>query len=181
MIHVLLMVLSAYITADFVTGFFHWLEDTYGNKSWGSWLYKAVVLPNIEHHNNPRKFTQSSYWERTELSWYLAFPFIFVGLSTGHWWFALFGLFALNANEVHCWAHRRDNNPAIRFLQFAHVVQNTKHHGIHHRPPYEKRYCVMSPWVNPVLDGLRFWRGLELVLGSVGIRGRYQEFSEEGI
>ena len=36
--------------------------------------------------------------------------------------------------------------------------------GGHHSGEKNTRYCVVTPFVNPVLDRLGFWRGLERVL-----------------
>ena len=43
------------IVTDFLTGTVHWWEDAYGNPSW-KFLGKSVVIPNLEHHQCPRKF-----------------------------------------------------------------------------------------------------------------------------
>lgn len=166
-------VLSSYVAADFVTGLFHWLEDTYGKKSWGQWLYRNIVLPNIEHHDSPINFTRSSYWNRVELSVYLAAPLVIVGLFVHCPWLISFALFASQANEIHCWAHRGGgNNLAVRTLQTCRIVQRSKHHGVHHKAPYRSRYCVMTPWLNPILDGLKFWRAIEYTLACCAVQPR---------
>lgn len=35
---------------------------------------------------------------------------------------------------------------------------------MHHKAPFDCKYCVMSDWLNPVLDGMRFWLSLEFLL-----------------
>lgn len=169
----LFFILTAYAAADFITGFFHWLEDTYGKESWGEWLFRNIVEPNIEHHANPRQFTYSPYWERVKLSCYLAAPIVVTGLLCRNYWFVWFALFASQANQIHCWAHRgRGNNPVIQALQLCRIVQQSSHHGEHHRSPYRSRYCVMTPWLNPILDGVRFWRVIEWALAVYAIQPR---------
>lgn len=36
-----------------------------------------------------------------------------------------------------------------------------KAHKIHHRPPFDRYYCIFNGWMNPVLAQLNFWRTAE--------------------
>jgi ubiquitin-conjugating enzyme E2 variant len=76
---------------------------------------------------------------------------------------------AVNANEVHKWAHRTtaENGRLVSALQRAGIVQSRAHHGGHHGGARDTRYCVVTPWLNPVLDRCGFWRGLERGIAAV--------------
>jgi ubiquitin-conjugating enzyme E2 variant len=165
-----LQTVIAFYCADFVTGFFHWLEDTYGRESWGDWLYQEVVKPNIEHHIQPRVMTKGNYWSRVRISFMLATPLVLISIATFNWGVFAFSLFAANANELHCWSHRGDheNSWFVRFCQRAGIVQSRQAHAMHHRKPYSIRYCVMTPVLNPILDCFGFWRILENIAASFG-------------
>ena len=72
-------------------------------------------------------------------------------------------------NEVHYWAHRPSTAPAIvRVLQESGVLQAPKHHALHHRAPHDCRYCILTNLLNPALDKLGFWYGLERLFKPTG-------------
>ena len=79
-----LTILYCVLIADFITGFFHWFEDTYITLDWPT-LGETVGEDNITHHVKP------------------------------------------------------------------HIVC----------------YCVLTNWLNPILDATRFWRGLEFIIHHV--------------
>jgi hypothetical protein len=31
------------------------------------------------------------------------------------------------------------------------LILSRKNHGVHHRPPFDKYYCITTGWLNPVL------------------------------
>ncbi|MFN9421301.1 MAG: fatty acid desaturase CarF family protein [Pirellula sp.] len=47
------------------------------------------------------------------------------------------------------------------------MLQSPKHHAQHHIEPFESKYCVMTDWLNPILDRLDFWRRLEEIIWKV--------------
>lgn len=83
--------------------------------------------------------------------------------------------FGVNANEIHKWAHRTraENGPVITFLQRIGVLQSPVQHGNHHRGTKDTYYCVITDYLNPVLERLRFWPALEwLIYQLFGVRRR---------
>jgi ubiquitin-conjugating enzyme E2 variant len=76
------------------------------------------------------------------------------------WVFAIVGA---NANQVHKWNHMpKDRRPLlIRGLQQLRLLQSPRDHAAHHRGEKNTAYCVITPFLNPLLDATRFWRGLE--------------------
>jgi ubiquitin-conjugating enzyme E2 variant len=72
-------------------------------------------------------------------------------------------------NEVHAWAHRPSTAPRwARVLQETGFIQSPKHHAGHHRPPQDKHYCILTDWLDPVLDALDAWGRAERGLARFG-------------
>ena len=89
-----------------------------------------------------------------------------VAIVTGHfgWQIILFGVLSANANQFHKWTHMPLKKvPApIRWLMKIHVIQDARHHVQHHSAVKDTAYCVITPWLNPFLDSLHFWRMIEV-------------------
>ena len=167
----MLGVLCAWLFADFIAGVFHWIEDRYLREDWPL-VGKYIAAPNARHHLHPQEFLVGGYWER---NWTTIVPAMFgFVVSTAYaapWWISLGFLFLTQANEIHAWGHRKGRIPMwVELLQETGIVQSSRHHSLHHRSPHQVRYCVMSNWLNPWLDALRFWFFLELVIGLFGGR-----------
>jgi plasmanylethanolamine desaturase len=124
-----------------------------------------VGEPNERHHREPAYFLNHGYWERIKIS---VFGALIVGCilwSLGnHSWQMIFILLILSqSNQIHAWAHqgRHTNGPIITFFQQFGFLQSTKHHAKHHLKPHTKNYCVLTNWLNPVLNKSGFWTTLE--------------------
>ena len=176
LIIVLFYVVLVLVLSDLVAGGVHWFEDAYVREDTpliGSFIGKA----NVIHHHLPRYMTRHNWWHS---SWdLLAFSALVVfvagqlGLLTWQVW--LFAAISANANEVHKWSHRtrQENGWCITLLQKLRVLQTPHHHAVHHTNPKNVRYCPITNLVNPVLDGLRFWDGVEWLLAkTVGLHRR---------
>ncbi len=83
----------------------------------------------------------------------------------------------VNANQVHKWSHRTaaENGLLIVLAQRLWLVQSPSHHQRHHAGGKDSHYCVLTNFLNPILDDCRFWRGLERLLGLVGLKRRDDE------
>ena len=162
--------IACFLLADFITGFGHWLEDTYAVKSWPWPLHDNIVIPNIEHHKNPTLIgTMSTLINR---NWQTVVPAVLVSLVFlyfGIWQIPVILILASFGNEVHTWNHRRTNNFIITFLQDAAIVQTPQQHAKHHKKPYDRYYCTLGNITNAVLEITQFWKGLEYLLSKVGI------------
>jgi ubiquitin-conjugating enzyme E2 variant len=169
-LHVVAYVVSAWLAADIATGAVHWWEDRYGDPAWPI-VGRFVVEPNILHHTDQRAFLQGSYWQR---NWTTIVPagVASIGfLAAGQWWWALVAAISTQANEVHGWAHQRCSRP-IRGLQLLGVLSSQEGHARHHSAPFSTDFCVITDFTNPVLGAVGFWRGLESLIGMVGIHPR---------
>ncbi len=163
-------VLCCILIADFLTGLIHWIEDTYGVPAW--WLIGGPVIePNILHHSDPLHFTMSSVLMRNYQPFAIAAASVLAlaAAGFGSWQLALTISLASMGNEVHAWAHKRPTSSLIRLLQQMKLVISPEQHARHHRRPYDVCFCTLTNWVNPILDALRFWEGLELTIATLGI------------
>ncbi len=79
------------------------------------------------------------------------------------WQFLLFVAIGANANEIHKWNHlpKKKRGRLVVALQDGRLLQTAKHHGKHHVGSKDTHYCVVTNVLNPVLDGVQFWHGLE--------------------
>ena len=167
MLFVFIKTILAIAFADLLTGIFHWLEDAYGNPEW-KYLGASVILPNLEHHKKPRAFIKGTWWGRVNTS-------VIAGMVL----IALFALFhiltpytalaiavATQGNEFHRFAHQtqKENGAFITWLQKWHIIQSVRHHAQHHRAPYACHYCVITNFVNPMLESIHFWQAIEWLL-----------------
>lgn len=156
------------LIADFITGLFHWAEDTYGTID-DTWFSKYIWEPNIMHHKHPSDIAKNSFLDRNIIQWVIAA--LFIGLYAIFfpitWQLILIGILASFGNEIHVWSHRKTNPWWIELLQDMCIIQTKLHHAKHHLKPYSTRYCVITNIVNPILETIRFWESLEWVLSPI--------------
>ena len=159
------------VVVDFVGGFVHWAEDTFWSSETpivGRWL----VAPNVIHHTpgGGASYFLRNHWAFS--SWDLLTAMI-LGLGAGYllgihmWQYYVFIAVGVFSQQVHRFSHSRKNPFIVVALQKLHLIQDGKHHWKHHSGDKNTHYCVITPWVNPVLDRLHFWRGLERLLVPV--------------
>lgn len=175
-LQILPQALGVFLAADLVTGIVHWLEDVFADESM-PFIGRHVARTNIGHHHFPRHFTRLTWWQSSWLLCGLAAVFLLAAWCCGFltWQAWLFALLSANANEIHKWAHRTraENGPAITFFQYIRLLQTPRHHARHHTDPKDCHYCTISNVLNPLLDRINFWSGLErLVTRATGLRRR---------
>ena len=151
------------LAVDFISGLVHWAEDTFWSENTpvlGRW----IVTPNALHHRDGGAFIRNS-WLRSSWDLLAAGSLIlgmawFLNLLSWHVW--LFVALGVNANQIHKWAHLAPSRvPAcVRLLQRIHLLQSPTHHADHHRGGKNSNYCVITEVLNPVLDGIGYWRDL---------------------
>lgn len=148
-----------WLLADLIGGLLHFVED---RQLLPGWLDEHIGAPNRLHHIDPLAVTRDpSLVRRNWTTWAAALPFVAgLYLLTGPsplWLSATAG--ALLSYEVHRWAHGPSSAPAfVRMLQEIGAFQSPKHHAGHHRPPHAGRYCILTDWLNPLLDRTGIWR-----------------------
>jgi hypothetical protein len=105
---------------------------------------------------------------------------LIIGYAMGilNWMGWLLAFIGMNANSVHKWSHRTraENGRVISTVQRLGIIQSPSQHAMHHRRTKDSNYCVLTNFVNPVLEFIHFWRGLELAIYAVlRIRKRVDE------
>lgn len=166
----ILQLLAGWLIADLFSGALHWLED---RVLWSSipLVGKHVVVPNRDHHVDPIAFTRTSIVARNSTTWLAVLPIAAA-------WYLIFGASlvlvgaiagGLLVTEVHVRAHLGAVGRGWKVLQEIGIVQSLRHHGGHHRGLRDQRYCILTNWLNPILDELRVWDRIETLLGRIGL------------
>src|SRR5215469_10343491 len=95
------------LLADFITGVFHWAEDTWLAPGQNAVLDKFVTNDNIDHHRNPGKIRAGNYWATNRVCIALAgfVAAVLIALHV-HAWEAYLVLAILSqSNQIHLWSH----------------------------------------------------------------------------
>jgi len=158
-------ILIGWLLADLLTGIVHWWMDRFGKVEWPI-IGPLFIQANVEHHATPLDFLGASLLKRNRGLWAAT------GLISGLWllalgpsvlWFTT-TVVAAFSGEIHVISHRPGNaGLLLRTLRAAGLVQSPAQHARHHRTPNDSCFCVVTNWLNPVLDELRIWSRLESV------------------
>lgn len=154
------------LAIDFVSGLVHWAEDTFGTEQ-TPLLGKWIVIPNVKHHEDPSEFTHKSWlhssWDLLVATVIIALVCWYFDRLTWHVW--LFCILGANANQLHKYAHLPEKSTPFFVLIFVklRILQSAKNHAFHHTGEKNKAYCVITPYLNPILDSIGFWRFLEKI------------------
>lgn len=167
----ILHALLAWLTADFVSGFVHFLADNFGNAS-TPFFGKLFIFPFREHHVDPKAITRHSFTETNGANCMVSLPgmiYVFyaspaVADYTFRFYMIFFFFSIFLTNQIHKWSHMDHPPKAIAFLQRAHIILPPLHHDVHHAKPYDKYYCITCGWLNPVLEQLHFFQAVKRVL-----------------
>jgi plasmanylethanolamine desaturase len=164
-----------FIAADFVSGFVHWLADTWGRTDMpviGKWLLR----PFREHHVDQKAITRHDYIETNGSNCMISLPHavacVLCPLEVGEWMaIELFAIvssasmifWVMMTNQFHKWAHMDDVEcpRVVQWLQKVHLVLPPTHHKIHHTAPFDRYYSITTGWLNWPLHKLGFYRALE--------------------
>jgi plasmanylethanolamine desaturase len=167
---------------DFITGVIHWAEDTWLSLGRSKLLDAYVVRDNIEHHRRPGGIRAGTYWETNRVCIALGFAVACGLMLCGvHAWQAYaIVLLASQSNQIHKWAHCANPPLVIARLQRWGILQSAGHHAEHHKRPYASRFCTTTNFLNPLLDGVRFWRALEWLIERCGLTVQRTEPARQG-
>lgn len=165
-----LFALTAWLTADFLSGLAHWIEDRALTGQSRFAFVNALRADNERHHRHPSAFLASSWWSNLSTS----APFAWIAAAAAAWaglGFLALTLFFLGFGALtHRWAHDHlDDRPVIVIAaQRIGLLLSPSHHAGHHfsrgrkveREEAAVRFCALSNWLNPVLDRIGFWTAL---------------------
>jgi hypothetical protein len=175
-VNLILTGLIAYVGSDIVSGVVHWGGDTIGHERvW--FVGPSFIRPFREHHTDQKAITRHDFIETNGNNCIamlapLSCAFVLLPDRESFGFFtatfvAFLGLFVVATNQFHKWAHA-DHPPAIaRPLQRWGLILSPRHHDIHHASPHDKHYCITVGWMNPILNGLRFFRTAEWLIARV--------------
>jgi hypothetical protein len=159
------------LLADFASGLLHWACDTWGNED-SRWFGSSLIHSFREHHRSPTAMLKHDWVEVNGEAGAAAAGIFGILLVAGPaaWLQQHPGIYALVwvtvsvaaiSNQLHQWAHSPAPPRPVRALQRAGLILSMRRHAPHHRAPCVKRYCISTGWLNPSLDAIGFWRGLE--------------------
>jgi ubiquitin-conjugating enzyme E2 variant len=166
-----------FLLADFVSGFVHWMADTWGSPDLPL-IGNSLVRPFRLHHVDPKAMTHHDYIETNGSNCLISIPwaigaslipfdgaggvFAATSISSMIFW-------VMMTNQIHKWSHLEpEQTPALlRWLQRLHIVLPPEHHEIHHRAPFDKYYCITTGWLNWPLHKLGFFRFMERLVTAV--------------
>lgn len=164
---VLIHVIACVLAADFLSGLLHWLEDAYGREHWPI-TGKLITGPNILHHHDPAYFTRYGWFESAQILLVIGLTVLLGAwaLDLLSWEIILVVGIGVNANEIHKWTHqsRRKNGRLVSWLQDLGVLQSAEHHANHHRGEKSTHYCVVTNYLNPLLERVGLWPSLERLI-----------------
>ncbi len=168
--------LTAYVFADFISGFFHWMGDTWGSPE-TPLAGKVFVRPFREHHVDQKAITRHGFIEVNGANCAISLvPLLMthsIPIETRSWgplmavFFGTFLFWIFLTNQFHSWSHQDDRPKVVTWLQKLHVILPAEHHQIHHVPPYNKYYCITNGWRNEPLYRMRFFPVLERIISAV--------------
>jgi hypothetical protein len=175
-------VFACLLAVDFITGVLHWAEDTWTAPGASKLLDRWIVRDNIDHHRKPNTIRAGNYWATNRVCIAIAAVTACVLMLLGvHAWQAyLIVLLASQSNQVHLWSHSSAPPRLVQWLQRYGILQSRSHHGLHHKRPYATRFCTVTNYLNPVLDGVGFWRGLEWLIVRCGVTMQRATPAREG-
>ena len=167
---------AGYLTADFVSGFVHFLADNIGSTR-APFFGPVFIRPFREHHVDPLAITRHGFLEVNGANCLISLPVListyYLVPVTGLFslFFAayiglfLFGIFL--TNQFHSWAHDPAPAPWVRALQRSGLILGPEHHARHHTPPFNTYYCITSGWLNPILARTRLFERIKEPLRKI--------------
>lgn len=188
-----LAALCGLLFADFISGFVHWMFDTWGSVDTPV-VGKLAIRTFRHHHVDAKAITRHDFIETnghnitlTTILGFSGLVFVIRDVSTATLfdvflvqsmlWGALFTCFT---SQIHKWAHQDAPSKFVRLLQRARLILSPNHHDVHHTAPYARNYCITVGWMNGPLRTVRFFETLEWVITSVtGALPRKDDIGEE--
>jgi len=181
-------VLLGYLAADFVSGFVHWMGDTWGSTEMPV-LGKAFIRPFREHHVDEKAITRHDFVETNGNNCLISIPVAIFAVALPHsnpgqvFVSAFLGamiFWVMATNQFHKWSHMDEPPALIDFLQRVHLILPPGHHRIHHTAPFNKYYCITVGWMNKPLTMIAFFPTLErLITRLTGLIPRKDDIGTE--
>lgn len=163
LLYLIYFLFGGLLLADFQSGFFHWMEDNYFTPF--TPFIGNIILHNRIHHVRPYEFTIEPFYVTVRSSVLLGLVQMLVLLAIGKMNLFLLYVTTLTvlSNQIHKLNHLPPSSSPllVRLLQRMCILQIQRQHLAHHRGSFSVAYCVITPFLNPILDIIGFWKALE--------------------
>lgn len=188
-----LAALCGLLFADFISGFVHWMFDTWGSVD--TPVFGKLAIRTFRHHHvDAKAITRHDFIETnghnitlTTVLGFSGLVFVIpdvtaatlgdVFLVQSMLWGAIFTCFT---SQIHKWAHQDKAPYFVQLLQRARLILEPKHHDVHHTAPFARNYCITVGWMNGPLRTVRFFETLEWMITAVtGALPRADDIGEE--
>lgn len=168
-----IQILIGLFLADLSSGAVHWFEDTYLDKKTNIYILAWIAKDNEIHHINPRKMVFTPWYILIRVTFiisiitvsmiYIMNPIAFKANIYLYITWAAMGTFA---NIIHKWSHmyKFELHYVLQQLQKYKIICDHSHHSYHHFIDSTKRYAVIFPVTNIILDNIKIFRLLESIL-----------------
>lgn len=187
-VRIVLTIVFGILVSDFMSGFLHWLFDTFW-ESTTPYIGPILIAPFREHHIDPLAMTRHGFLELLGNSFLGFIPLMTIvwwfGPTTaktnvglfGYWFLQVFSFALTGTNQLHSWAHQPKPPRIALWLQACGLAVTSAHHQPHHVPPHRSTFCVTTGWFDLVADKTGFFQRLERLCVAMGIPRKVTESS----
>ena len=163
----LLGVVLGILGGEMFSGTFHWATDNYGRLETPVVGFACAAFQG--HHLAPWTISHRSFFNNVHKIAGATLPLISAAVAllppAGAAFVAVMLYCQLIAQEFHRWSHTPPKllAPWQRRLQRLGIALPFAEHAAHHKPPFDRKYCILTGRINAVLDShpLHFWRRCE--------------------
>jgi hypothetical protein len=172
-----------WIAADFISGFVHWMGDTWGTTEWFL-VGQTLIRTFREHHVDPESITRHDFIDTNGTNCLISLPLMIFSLGLPATqsdlgrvfviaFFFSMTLWVFATNQIHKWSHQKIRPNWVSALQRSRLILSPEHHSEHHHYPFSRQYCITTGWLNPMLTRSSFFQVCEnLVTLITGARPR---------
>lgn len=173
-----LAALVGILISDFMSGFVHWLFDTWGNLD--TPIFGRLAIRTFRHHHVDQKaitthdFIETNGHNIALTSIYSVSGMVVVTPESSTLLDVFIGqtlvcasFFTAFTSQIHKWAHTDAPPRVVALLQRARLILAPEHHALHHAAPYNRSYCITVGWMNGPLRAIRFFETLERTITAL--------------
>jgi ubiquitin-conjugating enzyme E2 variant len=174
-------IVVGYLLADLLAGLVHWIADRYFDPATPV-LGPMLIEPFRDHHRDSLGITRHDFFEVSGNNALVTLPLLgllWLGPEPSDFGSRLLvasgaslALALVATNQFHRWAHDPAPPRFVRRLHALGLILTPRRHAVHHRGRHDRAYCVTSGWLNPLLDRIRIFEGIEQVVGMLAGRRR---------
>jgi ubiquitin-conjugating enzyme E2 variant len=186
-----LAALVGILASDWVSGFVHWMFDSYG--SLDTPIFGRLAIRTFRHHHvdqyaitrhdfvetNASNIALTVIWSTLGFLWLRSddAPMFNVFMAQSLICATFFTSFTA---QIHKWAHQDTPSRIVALLQRSRLVLSPEHHAIHHAAPYNRNYCITMGWMNGPLRAIRFFETLERTIAALtGVVARVDDLGKD--